>query len=109
MVVYADGSATLLPQTDGIALGVLPGVRFESHTVTLQAGDTVLLYTDGVTEAQNPNGEQYGLQRLRELYREGAPTGAEAATAGIFRAVRGFAGTAPQFDDITCLALCQRG
>jgi sigma-B regulation protein RsbU (phosphoserine phosphatase) len=109
LVVHADGSATLLPHTGGIALGVLPGVRYESHTVTLQAGDTVLLYTDGVTEAQNPAGDQYGLERLQELYREGAPTGAEAATAGIFRAVRGFAGTAPQFDDITCLALCQRG
>ena len=109
LVVHADGSATLLPHTGGMALGVLPKVRYESHTVTLQPGDTVLLYTDGVTEAQNPEGEQYGLQRLQELFRESTPTGAEAATEGVFRAVRRFAGRAPQFDDITCLALCQRG
>ena len=109
LVVHADGSATLLPHTGGIALGVLPEVRYASRTVTLQPGDTMLLYTDGVTEAQSPDGAQYGLERLRELFREGAPTAAEEATAGIFRAVRGFAGAAPQFDDITCLALCQRG
>ena len=109
LVVHADGSTTLLPHTGGIALGVLPNVQYESHTVTLQAGDTVLLYTDGVTEARDPSAEQFGLQRLREIFQESAPAGAEAATGRIFRAVRSYAGVAPQFDDITCLALCQRG
>ena len=109
LVVHADGSTTLLPHTGGIALGVLPGVQYESRTVTVEAGDTVLLYTDGVTEAQDPAEQQFGLERLEEIFRERAPTSAEAAIGRIFQAVRTFAGDAPQFDDITCLALCQRG
>ncbi len=109
VVVHADGSSTPLPHTGGIALGVLPNVSYRSHTVTLEEGDTVLLYTDGVTEAQNRSGEQFGLERLQEVFQEETPSRAEAATRMVFQAVRDFAGTAPQFDDITCLALCQRG
>ena len=109
LVVHADGSATLLPHTGGIALGVLPEAQYESHTVTLQEGDTVLLYTDGVTEAQNPDGEQFGLERLREIFQNRTETSAEVATGRVFRAVRSYAAAAPQFDDITCLALYQRG
>ncbi len=108
LLVHADGSTTLLPHTGGIALGVLPEVQYESHTVTLEAGDTVLLYTDGVTEAQDPDERQFGLERLEEIFRERVPTNAEEAIGRIFRGVRTFAGDAPQFDDITCLALCLR-
>ena len=108
LLVHADGSTTLLPHTGGIALGVLPEVQYESHTVALEAGDTVLLYTDGVTEAQDPAERQFGLERLEEIFRERVPTNAEEAIGRIFRGVRTFAGDAPQFDDITCLALCLR-
>ncbi|MDE0106584.1 MAG: SpoIIE family protein phosphatase [Bryobacterales bacterium] len=107
LVVHADGSATLLPHTGGVALGVMPGMEYQTHSVTLEKGDTVLLYTDGVTEAQNVDGEQFGLERLREIFRDQAPEGAETATGGVFRAVREFAGGAAQFDDITCLSLSQ--
>ena len=109
LVVHADGSATLLPHTGGVALGVLPEASYQTRTVQLQAGDTVLLYTDGVTEAQDLRAEQFGLERLRQCFREAVPDSAEAATERVFAAVRAFAGEAPQFDDITCLALCQQG
>ena len=109
LVVHADGTATLLPHTGGVALGVMPGIEYQTHSVTLKEGDTVLLYTDGVTEAQNSDGVQFGLERIRETFRERAPEGPETATSEVFSAVREFAGDAPQFDDITCLALSQRG
>ena len=109
LVVHSDGTSTELPHTGGIALGVMPDVKYRSQTVTLEEGDTVLLYTDGVTEAQNRAGEQFRLERLRSMFRHQTAPGAEAATAMVFQAVRDFAGPAPQFDDITCLALCQRG
>ena len=109
LVVHADGTATLLPHTGGVALGVMPGIEYHTHSLTLEEGDTLLLYTDGVTEAQNGNGEQFGLERLQETFRERAPKAAETATSQVFGAVREFAGNAPQFDDITCLALSQRG
>ena len=106
-MVHADGSATLLPHAGGVALGVMPAMEYQTHSVTLEKGDTVLMYTDGVTEAQNPDREQFGLERLRETFRDQAPEGAEAATGEVFRAVGEFAGGAAQFDDITCLELSQ--
>ncbi len=109
LVVHADGSTTLLPHTGGIALGVLPEASYQTRTVELQAGDTVLLYTDGVTEAQDLRAEQFGLERLRQSFREAVPGSAEGATEQVFAAVRAFAGEAPQFDDLTCLALRQQG
>ena len=109
LVVHADGTSTLLPHTGGIALGVWQELPYPSNTVTLQKGDTVLLYTDGVTEAQDHTGEQFGLERMRDLFRGRPPTGAKAATDRVFKAVHEFAGAAPQFDDITCLALYHRG
>ena len=109
LVVHADGTSTELPHTGGVALGVLPKVVYQSHTVKLEERDTVLLYTDGVTEAQNSAGGQFGLERLQDMFHRQASSSAEAATEMVFSAVRDFAGNAPQFDDITCLALCQRG
>lgn len=65
----------------------------------------VLLYTDGVTEARNEKGEQFGLGRLCRLFEDAPPQDVEEATDKVFAAVREFAGNAKQFDDITCLAL----
>ncbi len=109
LVVHPDGSSTLLPRTNGIALGVLPEFEYASNTVVLQPGDTVMLYTDGVTEAQNENGEQFGLARLSSLFDGAPPAGEEEATARVFERVKAFAGSAQQFDDITCVAIRMTG
>ncbi|MDE2700456.1 MAG: SpoIIE family protein phosphatase, partial [Gemmatimonadota bacterium] len=53
IVVHADGSSTVLPQTNGIALGIMPDIKYEQNSVTLSPGDALVLYTDGVTEAMN--------------------------------------------------------
>ena len=109
LLVRPDGSSNLLPRTNGIALGVLPDFEYASNTVVLEPGDTVVLYTDGVTEAQNEEGEQFGIARLCKLFDDAPPTGEEEATARVFDNVRSFAGSAQQFDDITCVALCMSG
>ena len=105
LVAHADGSATLLPPTGGVALGVLPDVTYEESAVTLRPGDLVVFYTDGVTEAENDRGEQFGLERLREVFASAPPKDVRAANAAIFDAVAAFASRAPQFDDVTCLTL----
>ncbi len=109
IVVGSDGTATVLPRADGIALGVLGEAEFACNTATLQPGETALLYTDGVSEAQNLRGEQFGIDRLCAVFAENPPESAEHATGVIFQAVTDFAGNAPQFDDITCLALRRTG
>ena len=105
LVIHTDGSSTLLPLTRGIALGVLPGLSYRQKTFTLEPGDTVILYTDGVTEAMNAEGEQYGLDQLREVFAGAPPTGSRDANLTVFREVHEFAGGTPQSDDITCLVL----
>ena len=89
----------------GTALGFEPGLTFERTDLRLQPADTLVLYTDGVNEAFNPQSECYGNERLlldlAAFAREPAP----AVTAGLLAHVRAFAAGAPQSDDIAILAL----
>ena len=107
IIVHPDGTSTLLPATGGIALGVAPKFQYEEGTVILDPGDTIVLYTDGVTEAMNAEGEEFSLDRLRDLFTNVPPRNPKETNAAIFEAVRVFAGDTPQSDDITCLA-CRR-
>ena len=109
LIIHADGTSTLLPLTRGIALGVMPGLSYNQQTVTLKAGDTVILYTDGVTEAMNADGEQYGLDDLRDMFAGAPPGDSEGANKSVFDAVHHFAQGTPQSDDITCLVLRRGG
>ena len=105
LVVGRDGSSRLLEQTAGVALGVAPDIAYERRSVTLDPGEMMVLYTDGVTEAENEDQEQFGVGRLQAVYAEDRTAGAREANEAVFRAVREFAGDALQFDDITCLTL----
>src|SRR5262249_22143617 len=89
----------------GTALGFEPDLRFERTELTLRDGDALLLYSDGVSEAFNPQEECYGNERL--LADAGLFSGqpADALVAGLLAKVRTFAGSAPQSDDIALLAL----
>ena len=107
LLVRADGSSELLPLTGGIALGIIPGFEYGQNTVTLNPGETIVLYTDGVTEAMNNEGEQFGVERMREVFVDSVPKNSDDATRTIFEAVNAFADGAAQSDDITCLTLCR--
>ena len=105
LIVHSDGTSTLLPLIGGIALGIAPGMKFPQETMTLAPGDTLLLYTDGVTEAMNSDREEFGMDRLREVFEGRPPRSSEEANQAVFKAVHAFAGDYPQSDDITCLTL----
>jgi len=109
LVVHADGTTTQLPMTEGLALGVMPGFDYHQHSHRLAPGDTVVLYTDGVTEAINREEEQLGLHRLRATFERDPPQDAEDAGHRVLDLVNEFAGDVPQFDDTTCLVLRRSG
>jgi sigma-B regulation protein RsbU (phosphoserine phosphatase) len=88
----------------GTALGFEPGLEFERTELTLRDGDTVILYTDGVTEAFNPQAECYGDKRLLADVGTLAGQPVTSITAELLRRVRAFANGAPQSDDIAILA-----
>ena len=105
LVVHPDGTSALFPLTDGIALGIAPDLSYKQNTVTLSPGDSVIFYTDGVTEAMNSEEEEFGLNPLSEFFRTNPPENPEETTAAVFDAVNAFAGEMAQSDDITCLVL----
>lgn len=105
LVVHPDGSSSLLPLTGGIALGVAPGLPYQQQSMNLSPGDSVFLYTDGVTEAMNEDGEEFGVERLQAVFASSPPSNPQQANEAVFSAVSEFAGDTPQSDDITCLAL----
>jgi serine phosphatase RsbU (regulator of sigma subunit) len=104
MLARATGDVLEL-DADGAAIGFLEQVDFEELTVDLAAGDCLLLYTDGVNEAQDPAGEQFGEERLSETVSALAPAGADAVVDGIVEALNDFTGGGHQGDDITLVAL----
>lgn len=109
VIVHADGSAEQMAGTGGMALGIAPEAIFEStlseHTLTLARGETLVLYTDGVSEAMNVEQQEFGTERLLRIFEDKPPRDAQEAMTAIFDAVHEFAGEAPASDDITCLAL----
>jgi sigma-B regulation protein RsbU (phosphoserine phosphatase) len=105
LLVHPDGSSSLLPLTGGIALGVAPGLPYKQQSISLAPGDFAFLYTDGVTEAMDEDGEEYGMERLQEVFSSNPPRDPHEAIEAVFNSVSAFAGDTPQSDDITCLAL----
>lgn len=106
LLIHANGESEFLPLTNGIALGVADGLPFSQHSIQLAPGDTVLIYTDGVTEAFNPNAEEFTQDRLPELFAH-LPAGSVHDVVNLtVQAVDSFSQGAPQSDDITCVALC---
>lgn len=90
-------------KTRGIGLGLQRVSAYQQAVVTLEPGDRLVLYTDGVTEARNPAGEEFGVDRLAETVRCCAVPGAAATLDRVLAATTAFAGEAPQFDDITLI------
>ena len=111
IVVRADGS---LERIDTIDLGFPIGLEediadFISHThVQLHPGDVVALYTDGITEAENLAGEQYGIERLCEVVRGNRQQSAEQIKQTVIDNVRSHIGKQKVYDDITLLVLKQK-
>jgi len=104
-----DGAVEQITQEGGFLLGMMEDMEYDSHKVVLRPGDTVLLYTDGVTEAMTADGQLFGEERLAETMRRtnGAPL--KDVLQSIQAGLTEFAGGAPQADDITMLALQYRG
>lgn len=89
----------------GMALGVIPDVPLTENSLTLKPGDVLVLYTDGVTEALNAAGEEFGVERLEQVVRIHAVGSAEDIVQAIQAAVDEFAGNEPPFDDFTLVVL----
>jgi sigma-B regulation protein RsbU (phosphoserine phosphatase) len=105
VLVPRVGPPRLVLDELGTVVGVAEEVAFRRVEMWLEAGDCLILYTDGVTEAHDPEQNLFGEERLLACLGEGPRKDARALVEAVLRAVRAFAAGAPQSDDIAILAI----
>lgn len=105
ILLRADGTAELIPHSGNLPVGILPGQSFIEGGAALGPGETLFLYTDGVTEATDAGGELFGTDRLLDVARRSAGRSPEELTRAVIEAIEAFSAGAVQADDITCLAI----
>jgi phosphoserine phosphatase RsbU/P len=104
ILLHKDNRVELL-QEGGVALGVIPEADYEERPILLHSGDVLLMYTDGVTEAENSDGRQFGNDRLIEAMKECRNRSAREIFQTIYDKVRVFASTDHVFDDLTMVVV----
>jgi len=104
IIVRKNGSIEPLIEAD-LILGVMPDYTYNEYSVTLDAGDFLFIYTDGVTEAFNENDEEYGEERLKEFLKDCVGLEASAIGAKMMAELNQYRGQGIQTDDITMLIL----
>jgi sigma-B regulation protein RsbU (phosphoserine phosphatase) len=109
-LLYKQESQTVTPvKSPGMVVGIDSGNVFDRLTadfaIRLERDDCLVLYTDGVTEALNTEGDEFGLERTIQAVRASASNGAPAIVKKLIEDVRNFTGSHPQNDDITLIAI----
>ncbi|QQS47771.1 MAG: SpoIIE family protein phosphatase [Acidobacteriota bacterium] len=104
LLLRDDGEAIWLKAT-GTPLGLLPDMPYEERFVEFRPGDLIALFSDGVTEAQDEQENEYGDERIANFLRPLANEPARAIVNKVFEEIDRFAGTAPQYDDITLFVI----
>jgi serine phosphatase RsbU (regulator of sigma subunit) len=87
--------------TGGVVLGMFPDVEYKNAEIDLRPGDLFVVFTDGVTEALNANGEEFGEERLKDLLRGAAGVSAEEVSSMLADQMREWIAGAEQYDDLT--------
>ena len=98
-----------LDHRHGVMVGPMPGSKYEEEKIVLEDGDLLVIFTDGVTEAMNPDVELFSEERLERLLSSADSRPAEEVTISIFSGVDEFASGAEQSDDITVLVVQYHG
>src|SRR5262249_30298637 len=101
----SNGAIEFMEGTPGLLIGFEENLRYESKTVRLSPGDTLFLYTDGVTEAENAKQEPFTEERLKASVCQRRLLGLEQIIAGVRQDITQFTQGQPQSDDLTLLAL----
>ena len=105
LVIGPDGSVEMLAVESNLAVGVMPGWEFVEQEVTLKPGSLLFLYTDGLTEAENPVHELFGMDRILEEARKDNKQSPAEFVSSMKAAVHTFVDGAEPSDDLTMLAI----
>jgi len=102
---YKDGGTINALMATGMPLGIDEDASWTQASVHIEAGDSLILYTDGIPDAQDPQGNFFKEKQLIEISQQALGSGAQGVQSAILNAVQDFVSGAAQFDDITLLVL----
>ncbi|MBR5945842.1 PP2C family protein-serine/threonine phosphatase [bacterium] len=105
VIMKANGRAEFLRSNNGALVGMCSDMEYHDDYMVLRPGDTIFLYTDGVTEAFNTNEKMYGDERLISFLQGKNGFACEKLIGSVWDDVKAFAAGAPQSDDITMLSV----
>lgn len=109
IITVADGKTNLPPWSQGQFLGLLDDPIFDEQRVNIPPGCTLLLYTDGMTDGRNPEGDSFGLERLKAELGTLAGMPAQDVCDQLFERLKTYQADAPQDDDVTLVAVHSDG
>ena len=101
----ANGQFELIKDVHGLAIGIMEDIPYKEYEFHLEKGDTLFIYTDGVPEATDANDELFGNERMVEALNSSPEVIPETIVKTVKQKIDEFVGEAPQFDDITMLAI----
>jgi len=108
-MLLRDDKIEVLESTSNPAIGVMEGINYNSKELQLKPNDLIFMFTDGVSEAQNIEDEEYGERRIQEVVLENTTLSPENLNNAVFASLEDFRGNAEQFDDITIYSFRYRG
>ena len=100
-----DGTVSELPISKNIIVGVFDGLEYQEDTLQLEQGDTLVMFTDGVTEATDAAYQEFDTERLDSILRQQAGADCQQIVEAIKTGIKEFVGDAEQSDDITMLVV----
>jgi sigma-B regulation protein RsbU (phosphoserine phosphatase) len=104
-LLRANGTIEELPMADNMIVGAFDGIEYKEDTLQLEHGDTLVMFTDGVTEAMNGAEQEFGVERLDNILSGMAGKGSQQIVEAVKAGVSDFVDDAEQSDDITMLVL----
>ncbi len=100
-----DGMFEIIKDNHGLVIGAMPDTKYKEYRIQTEPGDIVFVYTDGVIEAENAEGEQFGIDRTIRALNMASSENPEEILKKAHKAVDDFVREAPQFDDMTMLCI----
>jgi serine phosphatase RsbU (regulator of sigma subunit) len=105
LLLHPDGSVERLPHSAGMAVGLWDPITIDEREVTLASGDTLIMYTDGMTDCRSPEGEAFGLDRIKNLLSELTKLNAQQISDKLLETLQGYQNGAKQDDDVTLVTI----
>ncbi|NJN79910.1 MAG: SpoIIE family protein phosphatase [Anaerolineales bacterium] len=105
LLLHPDGSVERIPHKAGMALGLWDPITLDENEITLASGDSLILYTDGMTDCRDPQGEAFGLDRIKNLLGGLTKLNAQQVCDKLLETLQNYQDGSKQDDDVTLVAI----